>query len=584
MPTEPMTPQPAASSRAGTPFDDRLDVATLLRRSRPTLSPQHMAAITAFGSVRDVHAGELLARAGDATYNLEVILSGSVEVVVIGNGDESVIVEFGPGQFVGELGLITGQRAFLTMRVSRPGRVLEIDRDGLRRLLDSEPELADVVFAALSARRDLLLSSGAAGAVRIIGSRYSPEALALRAYATRSGIVHQWIDLDDVDDPEVVLAGLGLRTRDTPAVITSTVLRRATPGELAHHLGLTFSAPPGFLADLVVVGTGPAGLAAAVYGAAEGLRTFAIDGVAVGGQAGASSRIENYVGFPSGISGGELTSRAAVQAQRLGAQLTAPCQAEALRVEADHQIITLADGSEIATQSVVIATGAQYRRLPIDDLERFEGRGVYYAATDIEARLCRQQRVVVVGGGNSAGQAALHLAGYASSVTVTVRRSDLRDTMSHYLVERIMAHPRIEVLPTTEVRELIGSRQLDEVVIENTSAGVRRTIACQGMFSFIGAAPATAWLDGVVDLDEHGFVLTDRDVTSLSETDGPSAGPVARLPFETSAAGVFAVGDVRHGSMKRVAAAVGEGSSAVRSVYTHLSGRVTDGAAPASDS
>ena len=196
-----------------------------------------MAAITAFGSVRDVDAGELLARAGDATYNLEVILSGSVEVVVIGNDEESVIVEFGPGQFVGELGLITGQRAFLTMRVSRPGRVLEIDRDGLRRLLDSEPDLADVVFAALSARRDLLLSSGAAGAVRIIGSRYSPEALALRAYATRSGIVHQWIDLDEVDDPEVVLAGLGLRTRDTPAVITSTVLRRATPGELAHHLG-----------------------------------------------------------------------------------------------------------------------------------------------------------------------------------------------------------------------------------------------------------------------------------------------------------------------------------------------------------
>jgi thioredoxin reductase (NADPH) len=404
----------------------------------------------------------------------------------------------------------------------------------------------------------------AARAVRIVGSRYSPEAMALRGYATRSHVAHTWIDVEDADDPEVLLAGMGLGLDDLPVVSTSTaVLRRATPGRLGEHLGLTFRSTPGYLFDLLVVGTGPAGLAAAVYGASEGLDTVSVDGVAIGGQAGASSRIENYVGFPNGISGDELTSRAAIQAQRLGARLNAPCRAAALRPDDGFHVVTLDDGSEIPTRAVIIASGARYRRLEVDDLARFEGAGVYYAATDLEARVCGGRDVVVVGGGNSAGQAAIYLAQQGSGVSIAIRGRDLGKDMSRYLVARIEADTRIALLPSTEVRALAGEQHLAAVVLEDTSSGSRRTVACSGLFCFIGAEPATEWLGNVVALDANGFILTDRQLASSFAGRNP-------LPFETSVMGVFAAGDVRHGSMKRVAAAVGEGSSAVRSVHDHL--------------
>ena len=320
----------------------------------------------------------------------------------------------------------------------------------------------------------------------------------------------------------------------------------------------------GGLFDLAVVGSGPAGLAAAVYGASEGLNTISLDAVAIGGQAGTSSRIENYVGFPNGIAGDELAARAAAQAVRLGARLNAPCEVTGLRVEAGFQVLSLTDGSELPARAVVIASGAHYRRLPIEDLPRYEGAGVYYSATELEARACAGQPVVVVGGGNSAGQAAVFLAHQGCDVTVVIRGDDLRRNMSEYLVERIEESSAIRVRVGTEVRSLTGDPHLAAAGLGPTSGTDLETIPCTGLFSFIGAIPATSWLGDVVRLDRDGFVLTDRELPDDAVVDRRP------LPYETSQPGVFAAGDVRHGSPKRVAAAVGEGSSAVRSVHEYL--------------
>jgi thioredoxin reductase (NADPH) len=392
----------------------------------------------------------------------------------------------------------------------------------------------------------------------------------LRAFASRARLPHTWIDVEDVEDVPVFLASLGAHPHDIPYVITPTArLRRPTPGEFAQHLGLTYRSVPGYLADLVVVGTGPAGLAASVYGASEGLTTISLDAVGPGGQAGASSRIENYVGFPNGVSGDDLVARAAIQAMRLGAHLNAPCEVVGLRTEDDFHVVMLGDGSEISTRAVILATGARYRRLDVDDLERFEGAGVYYAATELEARVCGGTDVIVVGGGNSAGQAAIFLAQQGSPVRLVVRRDTLAETMSHYLIERIHADPRIDVLPQTEVRALAGADHIERVTLEHNPSTQRIDVDCQGLFCFIGAIPAVEWLDNSVAVDRAGFILTDRSLPE-DAMHSPAFAGRQPLPFETSVPGVFAVGDVRSGSLKRVAAAVGEGSSAVRSAYEHL--------------
>ena len=437
-----------------------------------TLSDDDLGALAGYGTERRVEVGDVLFRAGDADVAFHVIIEGAVDIVRDDLDGEVVVVTHGAHRFLGELSMLTGQRAYLTARVSRAGRVLVIPPDQFRLLGSVMPELADAIFRTFVARRDLLRTGDAAQAIRIIGSRYSAEAMALRAFAARNRLVHTWIDLEDADDVDVMLAGLGVRARDTPVVVTPTaVLRRPTPGEFADHLGLTFHATPGFLFDLVVVGTGPAGLAAAVYGASEGLDTISLDAVAFGGQAGASSRIENYVGFPTGISGGDLTARAAIQALRLGAKLNAPCEAAGLRLEHGFHVVVLADGSEVACRAVIVASGAQYRRLDVDDLARFEGAGVYYAATDLEARECRDSPVVVVGGGNSAGQAALYLAQQGSRVTIAIRRHDLAATMSRYLIDRIQADGRIDLATTTEVRALAGDSHLARITLEHTPTG-----------------------------------------------------------------------------------------------------------------
>jgi thioredoxin reductase (NADPH) len=537
----------------------------------PTLDASTLRELAAFGAEQVVTAGEVLYRAGDESYDFYVVLEGRVEIIRVDTEAETVIASFTAGAFLGELSLLTGQRPYLTARVAESGRVLRIPRDDFRRLMSAKPDIADVIFDAFSARRERLREGDGARAIRIVGSRYSSDAMALRAFATRSHLPHTWIDLEEAPDPGVLLASMGLRPSDTPAVITPTaVLRHPSPGEFAEHLGLTFRAVPGTLFDLVVIGSGPSGLAAAVYGASEGLNTVTLDAFAIGGQAGASSRIENYAGFPNGISGEDLVSRTAIQAQRLGARLNAPCVAAGLRAEHGFHVVTLSDGSEIPCRAVIVASGARYRRLAVDDLQRFEGAGVYYAATDLEARICSGKDVIVVGGGNSAGQAAIYMAQQRCKVLIAIRRDDLTETMSHYLIERIEANPRIEVLPRTEVKGLEGRDHLEQVTLEHTPTGTASDVTCGGLFCFIGAEPATSWLPDAVALDTHGFVLTDRDLLGPVSPDQLFSGRDP-LPFETSMMGVFAVGDVRHGSMKRVAAAVGEGSSAVRSVHEHLS-------------
>jgi thioredoxin reductase (NADPH) len=531
----------------------------------PVLSASELAELGAFGAEQEVTAGELLFEAGEASFDLFVVLEGAAEVVRSGGEVDVVVAVFEPGMFVGELNLLTGQRRFLTARITQPGRVLIVAEAEFRRLMSVRPALAETIFSALVARREILRSGDGAQAIRIVGSRYSPEAMALRGFAEHSRLVHAWIDVEDADDVDALLTSMGLRRGDIPAVITATeTLSRPSPATFAEHLGLTFQPTPGYIFDLVVVGSGPSGLAAAVYGASEGLRTVSLDAVAIGGQAGASSRIENYTGFPNGISGGDLTSRAAVQAMRLGARLNAPCEVTGLRAEAGFHAVVLADGSEIPTRAVIVASGARYRRLAVADLDRFEGARVYYAATDLEARVCDGSSVLVIGGGNSAGQAAIYLGQHNCKVTLAIRRNDLTQSMSQYLIERIEADPTIDLLTGVEVRRLAGGDRLEQVTLDHKATGRQETIPCSGLFCFIGATPATGWLAADVLLDAHGFVLTDRQLPdSLSGAFDP-------LPFETSLPGVFAAGDVRHGSLKRVAAAVGEGSSAVRSVHERL--------------
>jgi thioredoxin reductase (NADPH) len=497
------------------------------------------------------------------------VLSGEVEIVAGTGDDEHSITRHGAGRFLGELNLLTGLRVFVTARVAKDGEVLVIPATELRHIIATQPELSDVILAAFIARRSALLT-GAGTAIRVIGSRFSPATRGIREFLTRSRIPHTWVDPDRDADVDRLLREFALDPDDLPVVIaTGSLLRNPTVGELAEYLGITVANLPHRCFDLVVVGGGPAGLAAAVYGASEGLATLGVEALAVGGQAGSSSRIENYLGFPTGISGGDLTQRAVVQAEKFGASLTSPCPATGLREHAGHLVVRLADGTDVAGRAVIVASGARYRRLDAARLEEFEGRGVYYAATEAEVRLCAPAPVVVIGGGNSAGQAAMFLAEAGSPVTIVIRRSELSAGMSRYLVDRIIEHPRIEVRPDTTVSALEGADALERVLLADPDGTT--AVACDALFSFIGAEPASEWLSGCAALDDKGFVLTDWALSAHHLDDRWTPLGRAPLPFETSHPGLFAVGDVRSGSTKRVAAAVGEGSAAVRSVHDYLS-------------
>ena len=532
----------------------------------PALEDRQLERLAARGRRRATQSGEILFRRGDRRCDFFVVLDGTVAIVDESVGEANVIAVIGPHRFLGELDLLTGEAAFTTAIVQEPGAVLVVPVEALRDLVAADTLLGDLILRATLVRRAILIELGAG--FTIVGSHYTPGLRRLREFAARNRLPHRVIDLDRDVGADRLVEQLGVAPEDTPIIIWGEhVLRNPTNAELARVIGLPVPSAPGMVGDLVVVGAGPAGLAAAVYAASEGLVTMVLDAVAAGGQAGTSSRIENYLGFPAGISGGELAERARIQAEKFGAHLSIPAAATALEREDGYHVVRLDDGSAITARTVVIATGAHYRKLDVPHIDDYEGTWVYYAATPVEAQMCFGEPVVVVGGGNSAGQAALFLSRRASKVSLLIRGDDLAKSMSRYLADRIEQDPKVEVLRHTEVRELVGDGQLDEVVVEDNRTGLRRVLPARALFVFIGAEPHARWLDGEIALDRSGFVLTGADV---DETRFPHETERARLPLETSRAGVFAVGDVRSGSTKRVASAVGEGSMAVRLVWEHL--------------
>jgi thioredoxin reductase (NADPH) len=526
----------------------------------PRLSDEQIAELSAYGERRPTHVGEVLFKEGDRGYDFYVILDGTVAVVEGYGLDDHVIRVHRRGRFLGELGLLTGEAAFLTTMVREPGEVLVIPVERLRQIIVKDRNLGDLILGAYLMRRSLLIGLGAG--FRIIGSRFSSDTRRLCEFATRNRLPYRRIDLEEDETAEALLRELGVRPEETPIVIWRGrhVLRNPSNAELAAAIGLPV--PTGRLSecDLMVVGAGPAGLAAAVYGASEGLLTVIIDAVATGGQASTSSRIENYLGFPAGISGAELAERAVIQAARFGAHFGVPAEAVTLDQADGAYTVGLGDGKSATARSVVIATGARYRRLDVPRASDFEGTGVYYAATTAEARMCVDDPVAIVGGGNSAGQAALFLAQGAANVTLIVRSDDLGKSMSRYLVDQIERSPGIDVLLHGEVGGLLGDAQLEAVIVVDCRTGEKQELPTRALFVFIGAEPCTAWLNGKIILDGRGFVRTGPQATADSRT----------LPLETDCPGVFAVGDIRSGSIKRVASAVGEGAMAVRLVHEHL--------------
>lgn len=530
----------------------------------PTLTAERIDLLRPFGRERATAAGDVLFEVGDADYDLVVILSGRVEVVDRTGGEHRVLKASGPGEFLAELGLLTGQTVFLACVVREPGIVLMVPSASVRDVVRTVPALGDVLVPAFAARRQLLMQTAAA-TLTFVGRWGVRSGLGLLEFVDRNRIPHRWLQ---PDDPEAMALlgdhGTGRADAAVRAIVRGgEVLDDPDNADLARALGLDLAVPNETSADLIVIGTGPAGLSAAVYGASEGLDTVAVDDIAIGGQAGTSSRIENYLGFPTGISGGDLAFRAEVQAIKFGARITVPRRAMALERDGDAYVIALNDGSRLRGRSVVIATGASYRRLGLDNQDAYEGAGLYYAATSLEARKCVGREVVVVGGGNSAGQAAMFLAESARCVHLVYRGASLQGRMSQYLVERLERAPSVRISTRSQIRELRGGRRLESILLENGTSR-RDEIRTGQVFVMIGADPCTDWLDGTLELDDHGFIVTGKPAFDDGRTSSP---------YQTSLPGVFAVGDVRSGSVKRVASAVGEGSVVVQAVHSYLGGR-----------
>ncbi|GAA2629602.1 FAD-dependent oxidoreductase [Streptomyces spororaveus] len=540
----------------------------------PRLTPEQLEDLSAHGERRRTAEGEVLYREGEPFREFLVILCGTVEILSDQGGpDERTVAVHGPGRFLGELGLLEGQAAFNTAVVREAGEILAVPVERQRALVGSDPVLGDLILRAYLGRRYLLIGLGAG--FRILGSCYSRDTLRLREFAARNRLPHRWVDLERDKEAEALLRRFAIRPDETPVVLWQgeRLLRNPSNAELARLIGLPAPAPAPSAenerCEVMVVGAGPAGLAAAVYGASDGLTTVTVDAVATGGQAATSSRIENYLGFPSGISGGELIERAVLQAHKFGARLMVPAEVSALAPQDDEYIVTFTDGSRARAGAVVLASGVRYRRLEVPGIDRLEGISVYYAATVHEAGLCRADPVAVVGGGNSAGQAALFLAQHASEVHLLVRGSDLNADMSRYLVDQVEQHPKIEVLLHTEVRGVAGKEKLESLTVEDNASHERRELQAAALFVFIGARPRTEWLKGVLALDERGFVLTGADAGAVADTNRWASLGRDPMLLETTLPGVFAAGDVRSGSVKRVASATGEGAMAIRLVHEH---------------
>ncbi|MGW5323403.1 FAD-dependent oxidoreductase [Rhodococcus pyridinivorans] len=534
----------------------------------PRLTDAQVATLETGGTRRSVHAGEVLIRAGTRSSDFFVVLSGKVAIIDEGaeDGERRILRLHGPGRFLGELGLLDGQVAFFTAEAIEDGEVLVVPAERVRELVAHDLVLSDLILRAYLVRRHLLIGLGSG--FRIIGSCYSPDTLRLREFAMRNRLPHRWIDLEQDERAEQLLQSLGVAPEDTPVVIWhgEKVLRNPTNAELARIVGLPVPDAAHDVCDLVVVGAGPAGLAASVYGSSDGLNTVTLESIAAGGQASTSSRIENYLGFPAGISGSELAERAVIQAGKFGTRLLVSAEVTGLGSEGGHHVLQLADGGEIRARAVVLATGARYRKLEVPGIEALEGRSVYYAATHQEARLCGTDPVAIVGGGNSAGQATVFLADQVSHVHLLIRGGDLGKSMSRYLVDQIERHPRVTVHRNTEVRTVHGEKYLEEIVVEDNRTGEQDTIGVHALFVFIGAMPHTGWLADAIALDDHGFVLTGLDAVRARGDGDRRIGAGLSRTLETSRPGLFAAGDVRSGSVKRVASAVGEGAMAVRQI------------------
>ena len=537
----------------------------------PTLTPGQIARIAAHGRVRRVAEGEVLLEPGEQVARIFVVTEGQIEVLRPTGATEEVVALFGPGQFTGEVAMLSGRRGLARIRAGAAGEVIEVGRDDLLALIQSDGELSEILMRAFILRRVELIAHGVSDVV-LLGSNHCQGTLRIREFLTRNGYPHTLLDLDRDSAVQELLDRFHVTAADVPVVICrgTIVLRNPTNQQIADCLGFNDAIDRTQLRDLVGVGAGPAGLAAAVYGASEGLDVLVLESTAPGGQAGASSRIENYLGFPTGISGQELAARAYNQATKFGAQLMIGHDAERLTCDRKPYAIELDDGPRVPARAVIIASGAEYRRLSIANLARFEGAGVYYAATFMEAQLCGGDEVIVVGGGNSAGQAAVFLAQTARRVHVLVRSTGLAETMSRYLIRRIEDHPAIALHVRAEIVGLEGDHHLERVTWRDNQSGRVETLDIRHVFSMTGATPSTAWLQGCLALDPRGFIKTGPD---LSPEDLAAARwPLGRPPhlLETSLPGVFAVGDVRSGSVKRAASAVGEGSIAIAAVHQVL--------------
>jgi thioredoxin reductase (NADPH) len=538
------------------PWSEKAPETPDLQGAYPRLSDEQIAALDARGRRRLTQPGDVLFAEGDRDCDFFVLLAGKVASVEgRGTPEERVIAVHGRGRFLGELSLLTGEGAWYSAVALEAGEALAVPVTWLRELVARDPALGDLVLRAYLMRRSILIGLGIG--LRIVGSKYSADTRRVRDFAARNRVPSRFLDLEADPSAEALLDQFGVTPQDTPVVIVhGRLLRDPSNAELAAAVGLPAPSEPRASCDLLVVGSGPAGLSASVYGASEGMRVIVLDATAAGGQAGTSSRIENYLGFPSGISGAELAERAVLQARKFGARFAVPAEATSIEQDNGHYRVRLGDGTSLTSTLVVLATGARYRRLDVPRSDYFEQMSIYYAASQAEALLCAGDPVAIVGGGNSAGQAAVFLSAHAAQVTLIVHEHDLGEHMSRYLIDEVTRLANVHVMTGIEVRELHGEAVLEAVTVIDNRTGTRHIVEARALFVFIGMAPCTGWLGGLVDVDDHGFVRT-----------GPGLDGAERSLLETSQPGIFAVGDVRAGSAKRVATAVGEGAMAIRLAF-----------------
>ena len=536
----------------------------------PTLTPAQIDRMRPLGKVRSVQTGEIVFEPNTIGVPFFVLLSGSMEVVQPTINGERTVATHASGEFTGEITMISGRRGLVRGRVTEPGEFLELSGEGLRSVLAKDAELSEILMRAFILRRLELISRNQ-GNLILMGSDHSAATLHLREFLIKNSHPYTYVDLDADQTSQELLDRFGVKVDEIPVIICNAgvVLRNPTPKKLADCLGFNADIGEDHVRDVIVVGAGPSGLAAAVYAASEGLDVLVIETEAPGGQAGSSSKIENYLGFPTGVSGQELAARATAQAMKFGAKMMIARSVVRLNCDRRPYEVVLDDGTVLATRTIVISTGAQYKKPAIANLEKFEGRGIYYGATHMEAKLCEDCDIIVVGGGNSAGQAAVFLSQTARKVHMLVRSEGLSDTMSRYLIQRIEKNPAIELHYRTEIVGLEGNADLQRVAWRNNTAGEVSTHNVAHAFIMAGASPRTNWLQGCLALDEKGFIITGRDLDLAS---GHKRWPLKRPPqmLETSLPGVFAVGDVRAGNVKRVASAVGEGSIAIHLVHRAL--------------